>query len=611
MKMSKRVLTLVLSLVLCFSVCSSAFVVGAETECEHVAGRWVTVKEPVCTSDPMIMGVQKSNCTLCGEEMAREIGPHTPGEWEIIVPATCTQEGERIQKCTACLETVNTDKIPMHTYVEGWRTEPTCIKDGTSNLYCIECGDNETIRIPADGKTHRMGEWVVTKEATCTETGERQRVCLNKSSISADAVECTYVETEVIAIDENAHKVVDEWERLTDPTCDEEGSESNFCIECENTIIRAVPMHTDTYKEYDRKEATCSHEGISYVSCTGCGHESELTIACNDAHSYIWDVVEEPTCTSAGYKIGICAYNREHKTTQELPAIPHVAEEEWTVTEEATCTQGGKRVKYCAYENCDAIVESENTDPIPHVESEWKLESGSCEAGGTAVKVCVYPHYDENGVRVDYVLSRTTFVAGTHVGRRTVKVDSTCVNDGYTVAWCTVCMSELTDRTVIPASHKLPEEFIVAEESTCAKHGYQVKKCADCDYTETEELPLKNHTLITVKEAVDVSCLQDGSTAHVYCLGCDYVKVSEVIPATGHIDSDGDSYCDACSIYLTEKDGGVVTCGCNCHKQDTISRLIFKLINFFNKIFGLNQICECGALHYEGGGFLSGLFGKA
>lgn len=38
-------------------------------------------------------------------------------------------------------------------------------------------------------------------------------------------------------------------------------------------------------------------------------------------------------------------------------------------------------------------------------------------------------------------------------------------------------------------------------------------------------------------------------------------------------------------------------CGCGCHKTG-ISKFFFNLILFFQKLFGSNQICDCGVAHY-------------
>ena len=60
-----------------------------------------------------------------------------------------------------------------------------------------------------------------------------------------------------------------------------------------------------------------------------------------------------------------------------------------------------------------------------------------------------------------------------------------------------------------------------------------------------------------------------------------------------HYDEDGDGYCDADNELLDP----TVECECNCHK-DGITNFFFKLILFFQRLFGSNKECSCGVIHY-------------
>ena len=42
--------------------------------------------------------------------------------------------------------------------------------------------------------------------------------------------------------------------------------------------------------------------------------------------------------------------------------------------------------------------------------------------------------------------------------------------------------------------------------------------------------------------------------------------------------------------------GATDNCSCNCHKGGIIG-FFFKILNFFQKLFGQKKICECGAKH--------------
>ncbi len=49
-----------------------------------------------------------------------------------------------------------------------------------------------------------------------------------------------------------------------------------------------------------------------------------------------------------------------------------------------------------------------------------------------------------------------------------------------------------------------------------------------------------------------------------------------------------DGYCDSCRDLL---------CSHNCHKGGIVG-FFWKITNFFNKLFGINEYCECGAYHW-------------
>ena len=87
------------------------------------------------------------------------------------------------------------------------------------------------------------------------------------------------------------------------------------------------------------------------------------------------------------------------------------------------------------------------------------------------------------------------------------------------------------------------------------------------------------------------TCTAQGYTT--YTCDCGETYVDDYVNATGHADNDGDGYCDADNELLDPS----VECDHICHK-DGISGFFWRIINVFNMLFGLNNICECGVLHY-------------
>ncbi len=85
----------------------------------HTAGEWKTIKEATCTED----GEKQQVCSACGEVLDTKTIPatgHTAGEWEVIKKAGLFTPGEQVQKCTACKEIIKTETIPQTCPVHLW-----------------------------------------------------------------------------------------------------------------------------------------------------------------------------------------------------------------------------------------------------------------------------------------------------------------------------------------------------------------------------------------------------------------------------------------------------------------------------------------------------------
>ena len=121
-------------------------------------------------------GTQHWKECRCGEKT--EVGNHTFGDWTITKEPTTTETGSRERTCSICKYT-QTETLPVHTHDvhdEAWKYDET--------QHWQECSCGEKLNVA----NHTSGDWKVTKEATETEAGSRERGC---------AV-CEYVQTEAI-----------------------------------------------------------------------------------------------------------------------------------------------------------------------------------------------------------------------------------------------------------------------------------------------------------------------------------------------------------------------------------------------------------------------------
>lgn len=78
-----------------------------------------------------------------------------------------------------------------HTHEFGeWivEKEATCTENGRNAAYC-SCGESKTKPIYAEG--HSYGSWKTTKNATCTEEGEKTRYCVACSQKEEDSIAVT------------------------------------------------------------------------------------------------------------------------------------------------------------------------------------------------------------------------------------------------------------------------------------------------------------------------------------------------------------------------------------------------------------------------------------
>ena len=114
----------------------------------------------------------------CGERL--NVANHIYGDWRETKPATETEAGSRERDCTVC-DYVQVEIIPEIGHEHGIHDE-TWKYDKTQHWQECSCGEKLNVA------NHTYGDWKVTKEATETEAGSRERGC---------AV-CEYVQTEAI-----------------------------------------------------------------------------------------------------------------------------------------------------------------------------------------------------------------------------------------------------------------------------------------------------------------------------------------------------------------------------------------------------------------------------
>ena len=231
---------------------------------DKIAHTEVTVKatSPTCTKQGKTAG---KKCSVCGkvtqeQETVEALG-HNLGAYEITDKPTCTAKGEETAKCTRCsyTKTRDVDKI-AHTEVTVKATSPTCTKQGkTAGKKCSVCGAVTKSQETVDALGHNLGEYKITKEATCSAKGEKSAKCSR----------CDYVKT--AELPKLEHKEVTL--KAVKATCTKTGkTKGSKCSLCDKVLVaqESIAALGHSKKTTVVNKATTEANGLISTVCERC-----------------------------------------------------------------------------------------------------------------------------------------------------------------------------------------------------------------------------------------------------------------------------------------------------------------------------------------------------
>ena len=502
-------------------------------------------------------------CSVCEAELSRNtitvdaLG-HTDGETvvENNVAADCENAGsyDNVVYCSVCNAELSRDTITVpatghtdgETVVEN-NVAADCVNAGSYDnvVYCSVCGDElsrETITVDALGHTYVDHE---AQEATCTEKGwEAYQTCEN----------CDY--TTYVEISANGHDEVEH--EAQSPTCIAVGWDAYVtCNNCEYTTYVEKPATgehnwVDNECTTDGCHANFREEKVTFelgANGTAGGENSNAlsTSQTFEAGDYQL-VIQSPTkvydkcydglgnsCLKLGTSsaAGKFSFTVPKNITQ---VIIHVAKYKantskvkingttHTLTKNSTDgaydiitvdTSSTKTVSvetvsggYRAMVSSIIFVSSE----VYNCEHQYEVTSthnATCTESGSITSTCTNP-----------VCNKTKVESINAIGHN-YEADvtaPTCVDNGYTTYTCANCGDNYTTDSV-PALDHLFGEWDVTP-STCTEKGKQTRECTreNCDYSETEEIAMLEHTY------VNGTCICGASShEHEYDSDCDAI----------------------------------------------------------------------------------------
>ncbi|MDD6021826.1 MAG: InlB B-repeat-containing protein [Oscillospiraceae bacterium] len=404
--------------------------------------------------------------------------------------------------------------------------------NGTYRITASDMAGNESLPVVVTAAgAHSFGDYIIDKEATCTETGLKHKKC---------AICGETTESEEIPMTEhtwNAEATTD-----VEPTCTEKGSKSIRCSVCgtqQEGSVEEIPAlgHDETVKEV---LPTCTKGGYKLTTCSRCdlwileteGYDATGHTADEAQHAH-----KDATCTEAGYDYDICSVCGEKFNETTIDKLPHQFTK--NVTPADACTGADAEGHFYSVWECEVCGATETTYPelAAHdysVKSDEPVTPASC--GKNAV-------YSYKCSRCDATIEKEErFTALEHNYVFVTDKEATCTEAGSKHEECTICGDKKEAVTIDPLGHDLVVDEEKSSPATCATDGNTYKYCTRCDYFENEVIPATGEHDYTV-ELTDLyvapTCETAGSKTF-QCNGCDKTNTVEV-PALGHKHADDDA----------------------------------------------------------------------
>ena len=385
----------------------------------------------------------------CGDKT--EVGNHTFDDWTITKEPTTTETGSRERTCSIC-KYKQEETIPVHEHSihdETWKYNDT--------EHWQECSCGEKLNVA----NHIYGDWKVTKEATETEEGSRERDC----------TVCDYVQTEIIPMLEHEHSYGD-WQK----------DETQHWKECRCGEKTEVGNHT--FGDWTiTKEPTTTETGSRERTCSICKYTQEETIP-----------VHEHSIHDEAWKYDDTEHWQECSCGERLNVANHIYGD-WRETKPATETEAGSRERDCTV--CDYV----QTETIPMLEHEhsygdWQKDETQhwkeCRCGEkTEVgnhtfddwTITKEPTTTETGSR-----ERTCSICK-YTQEETIPVHEHSIHDEAWKYDDTEHWQECSCGERLNVANHIYGDWKVTKEATETKEGSRERGCAVCEYVQTEAIP--------------------------------------------------------------------------------------------------------------------------
>ena len=357
------------------------------------------------------------------------------------------------------------------------------------------------LEILVDPHTHEYNKETVTKNATCTEKGEKKLSCecgefileeipaaghkpaadkavapgcttAGKTEGSHCSV-CSVVIKAQTTVNPTGHTVVTD--KAVAATCTSTGkTEGSHCSVC-SVVIKAQTTvakksHTPQLDESTKKAVTCKEDGYTGdYKCTVCNTvttKGSVIESTGEEHTMERTTVD-PSCTQDGYSVMMCTKCENFDADTVIagePATGHSYGKKSTVP--PTCTQQGYDIQMCTA--CQVDLRSNFVSEKGH-DYKWNTtQKATCKATGSKNGTCkTCGDTTTEIIPLTACTPLTVFVPG--------EGDVMCKN----VTSCTVCEKVISTRE----THQVRQ--VKSYEATCTEAATKDIACRNCNYQRT------------------------------------------------------------------------------------------------------------------------------
>ena len=239
--------------------------------------------EPTCTE----VGVKTYSCNRCGEEKTEDI-PATGHNWDtettIDKEPTCKKAGQKSIHCLTCgaIKEGSEEAIPAlrHKWDDGVvTTEPTCTESGKRTYTCYRCGRTRIAPISSLGHQLTVAS---AKAATCEEDGNiAYWTCERYGKIFSDEAGAGEISASDTIVPSTGH-AWDEGTVTKEATCTQSGEKTYTCTNDpahkKTETIPATGVHS--WSDWAVKTpASAGVKGEEVRTCSVCGTVESRDIA--------------------------------------------------------------------------------------------------------------------------------------------------------------------------------------------------------------------------------------------------------------------------------------------------------------------------------------------